>query len=365
MVKKIKPTTRIIQRWTEETSMVLRDCFETTDWEVLCNSHGNDIDSLTACITDYINFCVENIVPSKKVRCFSNNKPWVTRDLRALLNKKKRAFRSGEKESLKMVQKELKREIRKGKTIYRRKLENQVQRGNTKEVWRNLGTISGHGGNSEIDPESGGREWANELNQFFNRFSPAPTPLTPETRSNAPPSFSSSSSSSSSPSSTGLCITVDQVIKQLKKIEARKATGPDGLSSRLLRECADQLGIVILHIFYLSLSLQKVPTLWKTSCVVPVPKTAYPREPNHFRPVALTSHLIKTLERIILNHLSPLMNAELDPLQFAYRPGIGVEDATTYLMHKVIQSNPIQIKAGHIIQLNADTLSNPRSIVMK
>ncbi|XP_077475191.1 battenin isoform X3 [Stigmatopora argus] len=30
----------------------------------------------------------------------------------------------------------------------------------------------------------------------------------------------------------------------------------------------------------------------------------------------------------------PLMNAELDPLQFAYRPGIGVEDATTYLMHR-------------------------------
>ncbi|XP_077461741.1 uncharacterized protein LOC144077699 [Stigmatopora argus] len=79
-------------RWTKETSMVLRDCFETTDWEVLCNSHGKDIDSVTHCITDYINFCVENIVPSKKVRCFSNSKPWVTRDLRALL--KKRAFRS-------------------------------------------------------------------------------------------------------------------------------------------------------------------------------------------------------------------------------------------------------------------------------
>ncbi|XP_077578764.1 uncharacterized protein LOC144200462 [Stigmatopora nigra] len=333
MVRKIKPTTRIIQRWTEETSMVLRDCFETTDWEVLCKPHGEDIDSLTHCITDYINFCVENIVPSKKVRCYSNNKPWVTRDLRALLNKKKRAFRSGEKESLKTVQKELKREIRRGKTSYRRRLEKQLQRGNTKEFWRSLRTISGHGGNSGRGPESGDGEWANELNQFFNRFSPAPAPLTPQTRSNSTPSFSSSSPSSY-PSSTGLCITVDQVTKQLKKIEARKATGPDGLSSRLLRECADQLGTVILHIFNLSLSLQKVPTLWKTSCVVPVPKTANPREPNHFRPVALTSHLIKTLERIILNHLSPLMNAELDPLQFAYRPGIGVEDATTYLMHR-------------------------------
>lgn len=27
--------------------MALRDCFETTDWEVLCSPHGEDIDSLT------------------------------------------------------------------------------------------------------------------------------------------------------------------------------------------------------------------------------------------------------------------------------------------------------------------------------
>ncbi|KAI3364557.1 hypothetical protein L3Q82_011339 [Scortum barcoo] len=32
-----------------------------------------------------------------------------------------------------------------------------------------------------------------------------------------------------------------QVRTQLKKIKARKATGPDGISSRLLRDCADQL----------------------------------------------------------------------------------------------------------------------------
>ncbi|XP_077568118.1 uncharacterized protein LOC144193233 [Stigmatopora nigra] len=193
MVRKIKPTTRIIQRWAEETSMVLRDCFETTDWEVLCKSHVEDIDSLTHCITDYIHFCVENIVPSKKFRCYSNNKPWVTRDLRALLNKKKRAFRSGDKESLKTVQKELKREIRRGKTSYRRRLEKQLKRGNTKEIWRSLRTISGLGGNSGRGPESGDDEWANELNQFFNRFSPAPAPLTPQTRSNSTPLFSSSS----------------------------------------------------------------------------------------------------------------------------------------------------------------------------
>ncbi|KAI3355866.1 hypothetical protein L3Q82_004418 [Scortum barcoo] len=68
---------------------------------------------------------------------------------------------------------------------------------------------------------------------------------------------------------------VDQVRTQLKKIKARKATGPDGISSRLLRDCADQLCQVVCYIF--NLSLERVPVLWKMSCVVPVPKTFAPQ----------------------------------------------------------------------------------------
>lgn len=63
-------------------------CFETTDWDALCGTHGVDIDSLAHCITDYINLYVDNIVPSKREQCFSN-KPWVTPDLKNLLNLKK------------------------------------------------------------------------------------------------------------------------------------------------------------------------------------------------------------------------------------------------------------------------------------
>ncbi|KAK0154709.1 RNA-directed DNA polymerase from mobile element jockey [Merluccius polli] len=57
-----------------------------------------------------------------------------------------------------------------------------------------------------------------------------------------------------------------------------------------------------------------------------------PKEPNHFRPVALTSHLMKTMERIILRHLRTLVGTQLDSLQFAYQPGIGVDDAVIYML---------------------------------
>ncbi len=111
-VRKQPPTTRTVKVWSDLVYEVLMDCFETTDWEVLCKSHDEDINILTECITDYIHFCVDNTVPTKKVKCYSNNKPWVTPELKALLNEKKRAFLVGDREELKRVQK-----LRRGRSV--------------------------------------------------------------------------------------------------------------------------------------------------------------------------------------------------------------------------------------------------------
>ncbi|KAL4004522.1 MFS transporter (thymic stromal cotransporter) [Sarotherodon galilaeus] len=144
LVRREPPATRTVQRWSEESEEALKDCFESTVWEVICDDHGEDIDSLTTCITDYINFCVDNTVPTRTVRCFSNNKPWITPEIKAVLKQKRRAFKSKDKEELKRVQRELRGLIRNGKDSYRQKMENQLQQNNVGEVWRGLRTISGH-----------------------------------------------------------------------------------------------------------------------------------------------------------------------------------------------------------------------------
>ncbi|XP_060796645.1 uncharacterized protein LOC132899007 [Neoarius graeffei] len=117
-------------------------------------------------------------------------------------------------------------------------------------------------------------------------------------------------------------------------MEARKAAGPDSINPGLLRHCADQLCGIVRNIFNLSLEQERVPVLWKTSCVVPRPKTAHPTDLNGYRPVALTSHLMKALERLVLAYLRPLVGPAMDPVQYAYQPGIGVEDAVIYLLHR-------------------------------
>ncbi|KAK2919533.1 hypothetical protein Q8A73_003904 [Channa argus] len=91
-------------------------------WETLCSSHGDDINSLTHCIMNYTNLRVENTLPTWRVRCFSNNKSWVTPELKALLNKNKRTFISGNREKKRRVQHELKYKIRQAKDTYKKKL---------------------------------------------------------------------------------------------------------------------------------------------------------------------------------------------------------------------------------------------------
>ncbi|TWW69303.1 putative RNA-directed DNA polymerase from transposon BS [Takifugu flavidus] len=304
-----------VKKWSEETEEALKDCFNTTLWDVFRNAHREDIDNLTNCITDYINFCVENTVPTRTVRSFSNSKLWITPDIKG-------AFVSGDKEELKTVQRELRRKIRQEKDNYRRKMENQLQQNNICGVWKGLKTISGFKEQKSQPVVSSAATPAtvcapNRLPTHSRHFTLSPMPTPPNNTSLLQP----------------VPHTPHQVRMALKKNRARKATGPDGIHSRLLKSCTDQLCGILSHMFNLSLKLGRVPKLWKKSCIVPVPKTPHPKELNSYRPVALTSHLMKTLERLVLNHLRPLVSSFMDPLQFAYQPSIGVDDAIIYLLH--------------------------------
>ena len=82
----------------------------------------------------------------------------------------------------------------------------------------------------------------------------------------------------------------------------------------------------------MSLQMEKVPVLRKTSCLIPVPKLGQPLELNDYRPVK--SHIIKTLKRFLVRRMRLQGAEDLHPLQFAYQKHIGVEDAILYMLHR-------------------------------
>ncbi len=65
---------------------------------------------------------------------------------------------------------------------------------------------------------------------------------------------------------------VVDVTRSFKRVNISKAVGPDGIPGRVLKACAFQLAGVFTDIFNLSLSLSVVPSCFKKSTIVPIPK---------------------------------------------------------------------------------------------
>ena len=75
-------------------------------------------------------------------------------------------------------------------------------------------------------------------------------------------------------------------------MNTKKAAGPEGISGRVLKLCADQLASVFTMIFNLFLA-QPVVLTFKKSTIIPVPKKTRPACLNDSCPVALTSVVMK------------------------------------------------------------------------
>lgn len=77
-------------------------------------------------LSSYVTFCVDLVIPTKKVVIYPNNKPWVTKEFKCVINKKKQSFDSGDLMEMKAASREVKNETRKAKTLYRKKIEKNI-----------------------------------------------------------------------------------------------------------------------------------------------------------------------------------------------------------------------------------------------
>ena len=98
-------------------------------------------------------------------------------------------------------------------------------------------------------------------------------------------------------------IGIDGVVKQLKNIKQNKATGPDELPARVLKETAAEIAPIITHIFQQSYNTSKLPDDWLQALVTPIHKKSLKSDPANYRPISLTCILCKVLEHIILSNM--------------------------------------------------------------
>ena len=79
-----------------------------------------------------------------------------------------------------------------------------------------------------------------------------------------------------------LCTEVD-VFNMLNALDTTKACGPNGVTGEMLKMTASSITPVLTKWFNLSIATGTVPTAWKTSTVVPVPKcSANTSDPSNY-----------------------------------------------------------------------------------
>ena len=130
-------------------------------------------------------------------------------------------------------------------------------------------------------------------------------------------------------------VTENDVCREFKKLNTTKAAGPDGIPAKVLKVCCQELSEIYCFIYNKSFTTQTVPTQWKCSSIIPVPKKPVINCMNDLRPVALTSIPMKVCERLFKKTLLNYVSGMLDPLQFAYQSKRNCSDAILVVLENL------------------------------
>ena len=107
-------------------------------------------------------------------------------------------------------------------------------------------------------------------------------------------------------------IPTEVVLTFLKQLDVSKASGPDGITARLLQEAAGEIAPSLSRIYNKSLQHAVIPEDWKLANVVPVFKKGKKELVENYRPISLLAIISKIFERCVLagmkDHIYHLIN---------------------------------------------------------
>ncbi len=161
-------------------------------------------------------------------------------DKNKALSTRTSAFKSGNTDDRNQASYDLRKSIKAAKRQYKNKVEEQFNTNNTRGMWQGINNITGFKGNK---------------------------PATLNITASLPDKLKRKADEVSA-----LFISITDVIRSFRRVNIRKAVGPDGIPDRVLRVCGFQIFGVSTNIFNLSLSLSVVPPCFKKSTILPIPK---------------------------------------------------------------------------------------------
>ena len=133
-------------------------------------------------------------------------------------------------------------------------------------------------------------------------------------------------------------VSASSVSSIIGSLNIHKATGPDDVSARVIRECADQLVSPLTIICMLSVEQGTFPEKWKEANIVPVFKKGSRRLPSNYRAVSITSFFGKLLEKVVRDALFTHVQSVLSECQHGFIPGRSCETNLACLLSTACDS---------------------------
>ena len=120
----------------------------------------------------------------------------------------------------------------------------------------------------------------------------------------------------------------EEVLKALRSLDETKATGPDGISARLLRMSAPVISKSLTSLFNASLKLGQFPQEWKEANITPVAKNGDNELVTNYRPVSILPVVSKVFESLVHRQLYHYLDSNnlLSSAQFGFRPHHNTQD---------------------------------------
>ncbi|KAK3545229.1 hypothetical protein QTP70_002057 [Hemibagrus guttatus] len=113
--------------------------------EAATNGSSIILEEYTTSVTSYIGKCIDDVTVSKTITTCSNQKPWMTAEVRALLKSRDSAFRAGDKAALRTARAKLSRAIREAKCTHTQRIHGHFQdSGDFQRMWQDIQAITNY-----------------------------------------------------------------------------------------------------------------------------------------------------------------------------------------------------------------------------
>ena len=122
---------------------------------------------------------------------------------------------------------------------------------------------------------------------------------------------------------TDIEFTEQDIIDAIDELKNNSASGPDGLAAIFLKNCKNSLSKPLFQLWRKCLDRGITPNKLKEAHIIPIHKGGHQGLASNYRPIALTSHLVKIFEKVVRKYIVKFLeeNGKFNDTQHGFRAG--------------------------------------------